>query len=73
MRRLLAEDVNTPTIGAVADWIDELRQQGPPSDGVQVWEDDELYLARVPRTDLICRYFVVVYERLVALDRFDRS
>ena len=38
-----------------------------------MWDDDDLYLARVPRTDLICRYFVVVYEQLIVLDRFDRS
>jgi hypothetical protein len=34
-------------------------------------EDDELYLATVPRTALICRYFVVVHERLMVLDRFE--
>jgi hypothetical protein len=55
----------------VADWIDSLRAPGPPAEGVSVWEDDELYLAAVPRTLLVCRYFVVVYERLIVLDHFD--
>jgi hypothetical protein len=59
-------------VGNVADWIDGLRADGPPLDGVRVWEDDERYVARVPRTDLICRYFVADYERLVILDRFER-
>jgi hypothetical protein len=56
----------------VADWIESLRRNGPPSDGVSVWEEDELYLAAVPRTILVCRYFVVVHGRLIVLDRFDR-
>jgi hypothetical protein len=68
---LLTTDPDFFTIGNVADWIDRLRTDGPPADGVRVWEDDELYVARVPRTDLICRYFVVDYERLVILDRFE--
>jgi hypothetical protein len=53
----------------VADWIDKLRTDGPPADGVRVWEDDELY--GFPVRTLICRYFVVDYERLAILDRFE--
>jgi hypothetical protein len=56
----------------VADWIESLRRNGPPSDGVSVWEEDELCLAAVLRTILVCRYFVIVHERLIVLDRFDR-
>ena len=56
----------------VADWIESLRRNGPPSDGVSVWEEDELYLAAVPRTILVCWYFVIGHERLIVLDRFDR-
>ena len=56
----------------VADWIYSLRRNGPPPDGVSVWEEDELYLAAVPRTVLVCRYFVVVHERLIVLDRFNQ-
>jgi hypothetical protein len=37
----------------VADWIESLRRNGPPSDGVSLWEEDELYLAAVPRTILV--------------------
>jgi hypothetical protein len=54
----------------VADWIESLRSNGPPAKGVSVWEDDELFLAVVPRTHLVCRYFVIVHERLIILDRF---
>lgn len=56
----------------VADWVDSLRSAGPPRSGVSVWTDDELYLAVVPRTDVVCRYFVIVHERLIVLDRFDQ-
>ncbi len=44
----------------------------PAGEGVSVWTDDELYLAVVPRTDVVCRYFVIVHERLILLDRFDQ-
>lgn len=56
----------------VAAWVDSLRSAGPPREGVGVWTDDELYLAVVPRTDVVCRYFVIVHERLIVLDRFDQ-
>lgn len=57
----------------VADWIESLRTNGLPAEGVHVWEDDELYLAVVPRTRLVCRYFVIMHERLIILGRFDES
>ncbi len=69
--RFLATDPDRFTIANVADWIDQMRTHGPAADGVKVWPDDELYVVRFPRTDLICRYFVVDYERLVILDRFE--
>jgi hypothetical protein len=56
----------------IADWVGSLRSAGPPAEGVRVWTDDELYLAVVPRTDVVCRYFVIVHERLIVLDRFDQ-
>lgn len=64
-------DPDTFTVGAVADWIERLRAYGPPDEGVQVWDDDELYLAQVSRTDVICRYFVIVHESLIIINRFD--
>jgi hypothetical protein len=67
----LAAEPDPFTIGMVADWIELLRRNGPPTSGVSVWEEDELYLASVPRTDLVCRYFVIVHERLIVLDRFE--
>jgi hypothetical protein len=66
---LLTTDPDSFTIGNGADWIDRPRTDGPPTNGVRVWEDDELYLASVPCTDLICRHLAVDYERLVILDR----
>ncbi|MHB1534033.1 MAG: hypothetical protein ACYC1D_05375 [Acidimicrobiales bacterium] len=54
----------------VGDWIESMRRDGPPADGVSVWDDEEVYLALVPRTRLVCRYFVIVHERLIVLDRF---
>lgn len=56
----------------VVDWVDSLRSAGPPAEGVSVWTDDELYLTVVPRTGVVCRYFVIVHERLILLDRFDQ-
>jgi hypothetical protein len=72
VRRFLESEPDSFTVAMVADWIDSLRAIGPPAEGVSVWEDDELYLAAVPRTLLVCRYFVVVYERLIVLDHFDQ-
>lgn len=72
MRQLLAIEPDSFTVAMVADWIDSLRRNGPPADGVTVWEEDELYLAAVARTVLVCRYFVIVRERLIVLDRFDQ-
>lgn len=54
----------------IGDWIESLRRDGPPADGVNVWDDGETYLAAVRRTGLVCRYFVVVYERLIVLEGF---
>jgi hypothetical protein len=68
----LASDPDLFTVEIVADWVESLRRFGPPADGVSVWEEEELYLAPVPRTALVCRYFVIVHERLIVLDRFDQ-
>lgn len=56
----------------VGDWIESLTRDGPPAEGVNVLDDDETYLAVVRRTRLVCRYFVIVHERLIVLDRFDQ-
>lgn len=56
----------------VSDWIDSLRRDGPPAEGVNVSDDEEKYLAVVRRTRLVCRYFVIAYERLIVLDRFEQ-
>jgi hypothetical protein len=68
----LAAEPDPFTIGMLADGIELLRRNGPPTSGVSVWKEDELYLAAVPRTDLVCRYFVIVHERLIVLDRFEQ-
>jgi len=56
----------------VAEWIEGLGHNGPPADAVQVWDDDELYLIKVPRIELWARCFIVVDERLVIIDRLYR-
>jgi len=56
----------------VGDWIESLRRDGPPAEGVNVWDDDETYLAVVRRTRLVCRYFVIVHERLIVLEGFEQ-
>lgn len=70
MRRFLETGPDPFTVGIIADWIARVRQYGPPSDGVQLW-DDEVYMARVRRTDASVRHFVVPYEWLVLINRFD--
>lgn len=71
MRRFPETGPDRFTVGMMADWIARVQQYGPRSDGIQLWDDDEVYMARVARTDLIVRYFVVPYERLVLIQRFD--
>ena len=56
----------------VGDWIESLRRDGPPAEGLSVWNDDETYLAVVRRARLVCRYFVIAYERLIVLEGFDQ-
>ncbi|MDA8261572.1 MAG: hypothetical protein M0Z47_01940 [Actinomycetota bacterium] len=58
----------------VSDWIDSLRRDGPPAEAerVNVSDDEDKYLAVVRRTRLVCRYFVIAYERLIVLDRFEQ-
>jgi hypothetical protein len=70
LRAFLATDPDPFVVGAVADWLRSIRLNGPPDEGVQVWDDDELHMAGVRRTAWVCRYFVVVHERLV-LNRFE--
>ncbi|HET6917089.1 MAG TPA: hypothetical protein VFH56_13435 [Acidimicrobiales bacterium] len=69
----MAADPDPFTVGAAADWIEALRESGPPSNGVRVWDDDDLYIAQVPRTSLIARYYVIVHELLIVLDRLDAA
>lgn len=71
LQGFLATDPEAFVVGAVADWLRSIRSNGPPAEGVQVWVDDELHMAVIPRTAWVCRYFVVVHERLVILDRFE--
>ena len=71
VRRLLAADPDSCVVGAIADWIERHRRKGPPDDRVMVWEEEELFLARIPRTDLVARYFVIVHERLIVIDHFE--
>lgn len=72
VHRWLDTDPDPFEITIVADWIDDLRRNGPPDGAVQVWDDDEVYLMRVPRLDLWARCFIVTYERLVIIDRLYR-
>ncbi len=59
-------------VAMVGDWIESIRRDRPPAEGVNVLDDDETCLAVVRRTRLVCRYFVIVHERLIVLDRFDQ-
>jgi hypothetical protein len=70
--RYLEADPDQFEVAMVANWIESLQRDGPDPDAVEVWNDEELYLMRVPRTDLVARCFVVVYERLIIVDQIDR-
>lgn len=68
---MLESDPDPFTVAMVGDWIESLRRDGPPAEGANVLDDDETYLAVARRTRLVCRYFVIVHERLIVLDCFD--
>ncbi len=68
----LSNDPDGWDVAMVSDWIARLRQAGPPTDAMKVWEDDDFYLARVSRSEVICRYLVVDYERLIILKDLER-
>ena len=72
MNRYLDSEPSDFDVAMVADWIESLRRDGPHPDAVEVWKGEELYLMRIPRTDLAARCFVIVYERLIIVDRIDR-
>jgi hypothetical protein len=54
-------------VDRVLEWIDELRDAGPPPDAVPVDPDDDVYLAAVPgtATDL----FIVATFRVISDER----
>lgn len=72
VRKFLDSDPDPFTVAMVSDWIESLRRDGPPTQGVNVLGDDETYLALVRRARLVCRYFLIIHERHIVLDRFEQ-
>lgn len=57
-------------VARLLDWLNAC-SEGPPSDGVLIFTDDELYAARVPGPPLSLRTWVVAYEWLMILKEID--
>lgn len=45
------------------DWKQRRQEFGPPSDAIQLYPDFEMYIVRLPRTDLWIKYLLVEDER----------
>lgn|GEM_PF-6676733 len=54
-------------VARVLDWLDRCQEHGPPNEGIQVFEDDELHATLVNRTSVVVTYLVVAHERLMVL------
>lgn len=55
-------------VDAFVQWVDYIRNSGPPAAAVRIYEDDDLYVAIVPGTELE-GISVSVEFRLVVDDR----
>jgi hypothetical protein len=58
------------TIERVLEWLERLKEFGPPDDCIPL-ADEDLYLSPIPRTELIASYYVLAYERLLIIKLID--
>lgn len=47
------------------EWVDEINRDGPPDDAIQVFGDDDLFLAGIAGTTLVVSFLVSVQDRVI--------
>jgi hypothetical protein len=47
------------------EWVQVVNRDGPPDDAIQVFSDDDLFLASIPGTNVVVSFLVSVQDRVV--------
>ena len=56
---------------AVLLWLLGLIDEGPPDDALPVPLSEDLFVSRIPGTDVMATYLALGYERRIVIRRFD--
>jgi hypothetical protein len=64
----LADERNLEHAGAVAEWIERCRADGPPAQGIDAGQD--IMLSALAGTRIVAEYLVVDFEFLIIVKEF---